>query len=426
MNSFARALGFSLIVVGVGCSDNPSTPSPTAQPVAAVDFNVPTGRVALAPITIDLPPRRGLGVLYRNVDCWVRVRSIMPADMPAPTDLTAEVARTLAAAKLQVTLVSEPTVEAAGTADYLLVASLPAAHADLCVNNFFNSGAADVDAQVALTWKLWSVRDKRVVYETTTSGTAHASDPAQLINAGIYAAADDATRQLLGSSAAQQYLTYGRIVVPAAAPGEPSAVPTGGVAPIPQPPAEMKLAPIAPATLTPILVPVRPANPAGSTIDGAMAAAAVTTVGEHGKGLLLGDGYVLTAASLVDSVTGVAVTLPSGASTTATMVRRDNTAGVVLLRVGDTSMPGQPIQPRHNAVGDIVYASGPSGLVKGSFTSTRSSAGFDAVKLAGVAVGSPVMDPAGNVIGLLLPDQHFVSIGVVFHTLQLGAQLTEE
>jgi S1-C subfamily serine protease len=188
----------------------------------------------------------------------------------------------------------------------------------------------------------------------------------------------------------------------------------------------MKLAPIAPATLTPILVPVRPANPAGSTIDGAMAAAAVTTVGEHGKGLLLGDGYVLTAASLVDSVTGVAVTLPSGASTTATMVRRDNTAGVVLLRVGDTSMPGQPIQPRHNAVGDIVYASGPSGLVKGSFTSTRSSAGFDAVKLAGVAVGSPVMDPAGNVIGLLLPDQHFVSIGVVFHTLQLGAQLTEE
>ena len=391
---------------------------------------MPTGRVALAPITIDLPPRRGLGVLYRNVDCWVRVRSIMPVDMPPENDLTTVVARALAAAKLQVTMVSGPTVDAAGRADYLLVGSVPTAHADLCVNDFFNSGPADVDAQIAIAWKLWSVRDKRVVYETTTSGTAHASDPAQLINAGVYAAAGDATRQLLGSSAAQQYLTYGRIVVPTAAAGEPSAVPVGGSAPIPQPPSEMKLAPLASATpsatLTPILVPVKAGYPAGSSIDASGVMAGVAKVGGSGAGLVLGDGYILTAASLVESIAGVSVVLPSGVSTTATMIRRDDAAGVVLLRVGDTSMSGQPIQPKRNAVGDVVYAPGPNGLAKGSFTSTRSAGGVDVVKLPGVAVGSPVLDQSGNIIGLLLPDQHFVSIGVVFRTLQLGAQLTEE
>ena len=403
------------------CSAEPATTSPPT-PSGSISFDIPTGRLALAPLIIDLPPKRGLGVYYRNVDCWVRIKSIMPADMPPDSGITNEVGQALFAAKLKVTIASGASVADAGQADYLLVGTIPDVHADACVNDFFNSGAADVDAQVAIAWKLWSVKDNRVVYETTTTGTAHAKDPGQTINAGVYAAADDATRLLLGTSAFQQYMTYGHVVVPVAAPGMAPAVPTGGSAPIPQPPAELNLAPAPAVALQPILVPVTAANPAGTTPSMAQLRAATARIGS-GAGLVLGEGYILTASELATGAGGIAVIMPDGQSTTAQMVRRDESAGVALLRVGDQASGGSPIQPRRNQVGDPVFGPGPSQLTRGSFTATRASGGQDTVALDGVAVGSPLVDANGNVIGLLLPEKRFLSIGVAFRNLQLGAEL---
>ncbi len=62
----------------------------------------------------------------------------------------------------------------------------------------------------------------------------------------------------------------------------------------------------------------------------------------------------------------------------------------------------------------------------GSFTATRASGGRDMVKLEGAIPGGPVLDPAGNVIGILLPDGGFASVGTVFRALELGSQPSDE
>jgi hypothetical protein len=417
----------SLTLLGLAACSSDEPPPPPIQHAPPVAFDMPTGRLALGPITVDLPVRRGIGTYYRNVDCWVRVRSIMPEDFPGGDAVETEVAKVLADAKLKVTKVAGTDVAAAGGADYLLVATVPSAHADLCIDSFFNDGPADIDAQVALSWRLWSVKDRRVVYESTTTGTGRAKDEAQTINAGVMAAIDDATRQLLQVTATQQYLTYGRVVTPAVSVATPAAppVPAGGAAPIPAPPAGFQR-PVMAETLPPILVPVRAARPAGATVDAAAARLATVTVGGAGAGIVLGDGYILTAAAVLGDGFSVAVELGHGQTVDARVIRRDAESGVALIRVDAALPPALPVQPRRNAVGDRIYGVGPGGLVQGTISATRAAGGRDAVKLAGAVPGGPVIDAAGNVIGVLLPDGGFVSAGTVFRALQMGAQLSDE
>jgi hypothetical protein len=422
---FILLCGTSALALGLAsCTSEP--PPPPIQHAPPVAFDMPTGRIAVGPVSVELPDRRGIGTYYRNVDCWVRVRSIMPADFPAGDTVTDEVRQALSQARLKVTRATSADVSAVTDADYLLVATVPSAHADLCIDSVFNDGPADIDAQVALSWHLWSVRDKRVVYESTTTGTARASDPNQTIRAGVIAAVDDATRQLLQTTAVQQYLTYGHVVAPpvAATPSAAPPVPSGGAAPIPQPPAEFQR-PVVTETLPPILVPVRAAHPPGTAVDAGAIRAATVKVGKGNAALIVGDGYLLTTTAGLDGVL-VPVDLGAAGTLDARVIRRDDEAGVALIRVDGQLPPGLPLQPRRNAVGDVVWGIGPGGLVKGSVLQSRAGGGSDRVRLEGALPGGPVLDTTGNVIGVLLPQGGYASIGQVFRVLQLGAQPTEE
>jgi len=421
--SFRSAL---LVLLLAACSEG--TPPAPIQHAPLIRFTIPTGRIAVAPVTIELPPGRGIGSFSRNVDCWVHVRSIMPTDFPGGSVITDGIIRTLTGAGLKASSAPGSDLAAAGGADYLLVASVPVAHADLCIDSIFDAGPADIDAQVSLSWHLWSVRDRRVVYESTTTGTAHTVDPSQTIGSGVSAAVEDAARQLLQTAAFQQYLTYGKVITPPpaieAAPGASAPVPAGGAAPIPTPPAGFQR-PVVAETLPPILIPVRAARAAGTAIDGAAAKAATIRAGSNAAAFVLGGGYLLTATATLDGVTAAIEAAP-GRIVDARVIRRDDELGVALLKTDEALPAGLPIQPRRNAIGDAVFGIGAGGVIKGSVTGTRAAGGSDRVSLDASVPGSPVLDSAGNVIGLKLPKDGFVSIGLVFRALQLGVQPSEE
>jgi S1-C subfamily serine protease len=422
----AFRLTTALFVLGIGgCSDIQK--SPPIAPSAPVAFSVPTGKIAVAPIKIELPDRRGIGTYYRNVDCWVRVRNIMSTDFPSATAIAAEVRKTLQQAKLTVVPGAPADAASATGADYLLIAMIPTAHADLCIDNFFNDGPADIDAQVAVSWKLVSVRDKQVVFETNTSGTARASDPNQKIDTGVMGAVDDATKQLLQTVTVQQYLTFGHVVAPVMQASAGGIVPPGGQGPIPG----SAPSPVRPAAvLGAILIPVKAARSDGATFDRAVTRQATLPFSvagsKPGTGFVIGDGYVLTTASNLGDAVSVTFVPTPGKTAEGRVMRKDADLDLALLKVDEPLPSALPLQPRRVAVGDKVYGVAPSGVVAGTITATKSAGGHDQVKLDGASAGSPVLDGNGNVIGMLQPNGNWLSIGSVFRALNLGAQLSDE
>jgi hypothetical protein len=148
--------------------------------------------------------------------------------------------------------------------------------------------------------------------------------------------------------------------------------------------------------------------------------------GAGAAAIVVGDGYLLTASAAIGDGVTAAVEPVRGQPVDARVLRRDSEAGVALLRIDGKLPAALPLQPRRNAVGDVVYGVGPAGLVKGSIAQTRASGGADRVTLPGALPGGPVIDASGNVIGVLLPGGGFASIGTVFKALQLGAQLSDE
>jgi hypothetical protein len=408
-----------------GCDTG--TKLPPLPPASPVSFTVPTGKIAVAPLVSQLDPGRAIGTYFRNVDCWVFVRPTVPRDLPSVSQLTAAVQSTLKQSMLTVLPGMPGNAAEATGADYLLTGTIPQAHADLCIDNIWNEGPADIDAQVTIAWQLISVKDKQVLYQTTTTGAARASDPAQHIEAGVIAAVDEATRQLLQTATIQQYLTFGHVVTPTPVAVAGGVVPPGGQGPIPTPPG-MAVRPA--ALLGAILVPVKPQRPDNAALDRTAARAATVMVavpgGRPAAGIVIGDGYVLTAASVIGDAVAAMITVSPGKSAEARLVRKDAELDVALLKTDEALPPALPLHPRRVAVGDKIFGVGQGGVAAGSVAATRSSGGHDQAALDGAEPGGPVLDSNGNVIGLLQANGNYLSIGSAFRALNLGTQLTDE
>jgi len=429
----------AFLAVGVaGCSTFGGSPAsaPAAGGLPAVAaaavtttpvvFNQPTAKVALAPITIKLPERRGLGTYTRNVDCWVYVRPIRDTDFPSGAPLTVEMRKALVGSKVDVVPDEKADVAAAQGADYLITGNVPLAHADLCINDFFNAAPADVDAQVTVAWQIWSVRENRVVFQTTTTGTGSAKSPEQVITPAALIAMGDATEQLLQSAVMQQYLTFGhptlQIQTPVpvgqlAAPIGQTAVPSAAI-PLPglvsAPGGAQAPAPIV-ASAQPILISL-PAP--GSTSD---LKAGTVMIGKA-AGFYVGDeGYVITTASAVGGAATVTVTDAAGKSLTAQVIRRSDGAGLALLKLAGAPASALPILPHRLAAGDKVTTLGASGSVSG----TAGGDGKVAAKLTGASAGAPVVDGAGNIVGVAESGGSYLPIAAAFRALTLGVTLTE-
>jgi hypothetical protein len=429
----------AFLAVGVaGCSTFGGSPSsaPAAGGVPAVAaaalkttpvvFTQPTAKVAIAPVTIQLPARRSLGTYSRNVDCWVYVRPIRDTDFPFGAPLTVEMRKALVGSKVDVVPGEKADVAAAQGADYLITGNVPVAHADLCIDDFFNADPADVDAQVTVAWQVWSVRENRVVFQTTTTGSGSAKSPEQVITPAVLIAMGDATEQLLQSAVMQQYLTFGHPnlpqvvtpipvgqpapaggqVVPQAAIPLPGLVTAPGGVPAP--------APVA-ASAQPILISL-PAPSAASDLK------AGTVVIGKSAGFYVGDeGYVITTAAAVGDAATVAVTDGTGKSIPAQVVRRADAAGLALLKLAGSPASALPILPHRLAVGDKVATLGASGSVSGP----AGSDGKVAAKLTGASAGAPVVDSAGNIVGVAESGGSYLPIAAAFRALTLGVTLTE-
>ena len=420
-----------LMVFGVaGCSalggDAP-TPATSGAPAAAlirttpIVFSQPTAKVAIAPVTINLPARRGLGSYTRNVDCWVYVRPIRDSDFPLGTPLTTEMRKALVGSKVDVVPGDKADVAAAQGADYLITGNVPIAHADLCINDFFNADPADVDAQVTVAWQVWSVRENRVIFQTTTTGTGSAKSPEQVITPAVLVAMGDATEQLLQSAAMQQYLTFGHPNLPpitTPAPVGQVAPPAGvalpGLVTAPGGAPAAAAAPVA-TTAVPILVSL-PAPGGASDLKGG-----TVTIGKTAGFYVGSEGYVIASAAGVGAAASVSVTDGTGRSLQALVVRRADAAGLALLKIGAAPAATLPILPHRLAAGDKVTTLGASGTVSGA----TGSDGRVPAKLAGAVTGAPVVDGAGNIVGVAEGGGSYLPIAAAFRALTLGVALTE-
>ena len=416
---------------GGGSSSAPAAGGVPAVAAAAVKttpvvFTQPTAKVAIAPVTIQLPARRGLGSYTRNVDCWVYVRPIRDTDFPPGAPLTVEMRKALVGSKVDVVPDEKADVAAAQGTDYLITGNVPVAHADLCINDFFNADPADVDAQVTVAWQVWSVRENRVVFQTTTTGNGSAKSPEQVITPAVLIAMGDATEQLLQSAVMQQYLTFGHPnlpqiqtpipvgqtapaggqVVPQAAIPLPGLVTSPGGVPAP--------APVA-ASAQPILISL-PAPGAASDLK-----AGTVTIGKSAGFYVGNEGYVITTAAAVGGGATVAVTDGTGRSIPAQVVRRADAAGLALLKLASAPASALPILPHRLAAGDKVTTLGASGSVSGP----AGSDGKVAAKLTGASAGAPVVDSAGNIVGVAESGGSYLPIAAAFRALTLGVTLTE-
>jgi len=433
-----KTITAAFLAVGLaGCSSfggsSASPPAAGASPAVAavavkttpVVFNQPTAKVAIAPVTIKLPERRGLGTYTRNVDCWVYVRPIRDTDFPPGGPLTVELRNALVGSKVDVVPGEKPDVAAAQGVDYLITANVPLAHADLCINDFFNADPADVDAQVTVAWQVWSVRENRVVFQTTTTGTGSAKSPEQVITPAVLIAMADATEQLLQSAVMQQYLTFGHPNLPQVV----TPIPVGQSAPVAATPATPAVIPLpglvtapggvpAPAPVPVSALPILVTLPAPGSSD---LKAGTVMIGKS-AGFYVGDeGYVITSAAAVGAAATVTVTDASGKSLPAQVVRRADAAGLALLKVTAAPASALPILPHRLAAGDKVTTLGASGSVTGA----PGSDGKVAAKLAGASAGAPVVDAAGNIVGVAEGNGSYLPIAAAFKALTLGVTLTE-
>ena len=425
----------ALLVLGVaGCASSdggaPGAATTGGAPAASglvrttpVVFNQPTAKVAIAPVTINVPARRSLGSYTRNVDCWVYVRPIRDNDFPPGAPLTAELRKALVGSKVDVVPGDKADVAAAQGADYLVTGNVPLAHADLCINDFFNADPADVDAQVTVAWQVWSVRENRVVFQTTTTGTGSAKSPEQVITPAVLLAMGDATEQLLQSASMQQYLTFGHPTLPQIT----APVPVGQVAPlagVPLPglvtaPAGVSAvagaaAPVA-TSATPILVSL-PAPGGASGLKGG-----TVTIGKSAGFYVGTEGYVIASAAGVGASAVVTVTDGAGRSVPAQVVRRADQVGLALLKLAEAPTAPLSILPHRLAVGDKVSSLNATGTVAGA----TGSDGRVPAKLAGSLAGAPVLDAAGNVVGVAEGGGSYLPIAAAFRALTLGVTLTE-
>jgi S1-C subfamily serine protease len=422
----------ALLLLGVaGCaSHDDNTAGVPAVAAAAVKttpvvFTQPTAKVAIAPVTIKLPERRSLGTYTRNVDCWVYVRPIRDSDFPSGGPLTDAERQALVGSKVDLVAGDKADVAAAQGTDYLITANVPLAHADLCIDDFFNAAPADVDAQVTVAWQVWSVRENRVVFQTTTTGTGSAKSPEQVITPAVLAAMADATTALLQNATMQQYLTFGhpnlpQIVTPIpvgqAAPVGPAAVPA--VVSLPGLVAAPGGAPVVaavPVQATPILVSL-PAP--GSAAD---AKAGSVMIGKTAGFYVGEEGYLIASAAGVGGAASVTVTDGAGKSLPAQVIRRADAQGLALLKIAGTPAAPLPIQPRRLAVGDKVTSLNASGAVAGA----AGSDGRVPAKLGGAVAGAPVLDAAGTIVGVSEGGGSYLPIAAAFRALSLGVTLSE-
>lgn len=264
------------------------------------------------------------------------------------------------------------------------------------INWAFSGPSSKGDARLQVAWQVYSLRDRRVIYETTTagSGTIHRAGFRGAMAALLHNAFADATAKLSMDRAFQAAVTTSDTAraVPASA---------------------------EPVDTSPFEIPrFRPfAGPASARLaDLQGSAVAIVFEQGHGSGFFISDdGLILTNRHVVGDADQVNVRLLSGIEMTGRVLRRNALRDVALVKVDLARVRPLPVRTDPIAIGAEVFAVGAPGDAKLAGTVTRgivsairsvTQGGVDLTMIQSDAIihpgnsGGPLLDGAGNVAGI--------------------------
>jgi len=156
---------------------------------------------------------------------------------------------------------------------------------------------------------------------------------------------------------------------------------------------------------------------AGIVLRAAPSVVAVRCARAQSSGFVWRPGFIVTADEALDDESGIAVALPGGAPAAATLVGRDPTTDVALLRIEDVSAPPLALQSAPLSAGALVCAVG--SLQAGSISAFgtvafaggawRSLRGGDIdarieldISLRGSGEGGVALDASGRAFGMVV------------------------
>lgn len=295
-------------------------------------------------------------------------------------------------------------------ADYLIGARIDHIEMDICED--FHAWRYDSEnrdsgaASVSISWQIFSVQQNKVVYETTSKGSAVRDQPTvdgltALIDAAFGAAsanlaADQKLHDLLLttkiSAKKSEYPTQSSISIPLVPPFR------GGI--------KENTSAIEDATVT-IRAGLR-----------------------EGSGFFVGSNLVLTNAHVVGATENVRLLLADGSKISGTVVRKNASRDVALIKLDQTGHQPLPIRFTPVEIAEDVYAIGSplgdqfAGTVTHGVVS-RMKTDSDGLKFiqadASIQHGSsggPLLDEQGNVVGLAVaivaPGADETSVGLNF------------
>lgn len=139
----------------------------------------------------------------------------------------------------------------------------------------------------------------------------------------------------------------------------------------------------------------------------------VTLANSHGSGVYLGDGYILTAAHVVDAAKEVDIRTDDGKSIKGEVLWANTTYDVALIRVGEITAASSPLQCREPKTGELISAAGNPlaiefvkfwGHISGKARVVgpwKNAVIMDISGGPGIS-GGPVFDEAGNVVAIFV------------------------
>ena len=250
------------------------------------------------------------------------------------------------------------------------------------------------EASAVIDWQVYSSLTRKVVARFQTTGTATQeqalADGDRVLLVHAFA---DAARRLAGDNKLRALLAGTEIRDPAAAPRRDAAL------------------------ALPRVVPS--ATPIAGRMNAVMGATVTVLMGGgHGSGFVISrDGLILTNNHVVADAPRVRVRFASGVQVDGTVLRRDATRDVALLRVPVTHDAPLPIRAAPARVGEDVYVVGTPIYEANAATVTRGIVSAlrddgpsgqliqsDAT-IHGGNSGGPLLDRYGNVIGIAVAAQ---------------------
>lgn len=254
-------------------------------------------------------------------------------------------------------------------------------------SDFGNWRDARGGAYVKVQWQVYSVAQKKVIYETATEGSYQTDDSvAGGVTELIRSAFSSATQNLLADAAFYRTVHGDRKMIPAKG---------GASASMVEP------------------IRVMETSSAGTKVDEPRSAVFTVVAGmSRGRGFVVSaDGYLITSERVVRGHHLVKLKSVSGRESLGFVVRRDESSDVALIQLTERNNAALALRstPAVQAgedvyVMDVSAAGSDAGIRKGVVGAQKDAVGFKLVRttvpLVAVDAGAPFFDKSGKVVGV--------------------------